>query len=507
MHRLLLLLCLGVQHVHASVAASRQIAHRVLSRCLKSDAFADRALHSELAKADLTLSDLDRAKATELVYGVMRTSGSLDYQLELLTSPGLAKKTQHATLCALRMGAYEIMHQNTPDFAAVNEAVSLAGSQKSQRAFTNGVLRNLARRKGGGELTPATSDESLSQMRALAIETSTPEWLLKELSSAPAAGGSALLGSFDELAAWAHASQQRPSLALRVNRARATRDDVCEALRDAGLRVEVVEDLDDALLLDTGGGQVTKLPGFAEGWWSVQDVGAQVVALLAAPWNADDAAGQTVVLDLCAAPGGKSTHLAELLHARGHADARVLSVEVHAAKARLIEGACERLGLDGTVGVHVADATSPEALTSLLSAEVGPDALADAVLLDAPCSGLGTLRRNPEHRYRPASAASYRALCELQATLLDSAAGALRVGGTLTYSVCSPILAETETCVAAFLARHAGRFEVAPANENSAVPSEYVADSAALGAGSIVRTWTHQHQADSHFAVALRRIA
>ena len=128
---------------------------------------------------------------------------------------------------------------------------------------------------------------------------------------------------------------------------------------------------------------------------------------------------------------------------------------------------------------------------------------ADAVVLDAPCSGSGTLRRNPEHRYRAADPASYKELCTLQAKLLDSASACVRVGGTLTYSVCSPTLAETDECIAAFLKR-SPNFELVPAAENE-VLTQFVADSPLLGEGACVRTWTHRHPADSHFAALLRR--
>lgn len=493
----------------ASIADSRVLAHRVLLRCLKSEAYADRALHSELVKAPSSLTAQDRGMATELVYGVMRTTSSLDYQLEQLIKGGFAKKTQKSTLCALRIGAYEIIHLSTPGFAAVDQAVSLAGPQKSQRSFANGVLRNLVRRVEADELPQPAADEKLSPLRALAIETSTPEWLLRELSTPPKSGGPALLASFDELTAWARASSEKPPIALRVNRRRVQPEEVQSAFSAAGLSLQAVDGVDDALLLEVGGGQVSTLPGFAEGWWSVQDVGAQAVGLLAAPPAVADgtATMPTTVLDLCAAPGGKSTHLAELLHARGVEGGRVVSVEVHARKARLIEQACERLGHGEFVHVHVADATSADALSGALVASGAADGLADTVVLDAPCSGLGTLRRNPEHRYRPAAPKAYTALCALQGDLLDSAAATVRVGGSLTYSVCSPLHAETDASVAAFLERHAGRFEVMPACENAAVPPEYVVDSALLGPGTCVRTWTHRGCADSHFAVSLRRTA
>jgi 16S rRNA (cytosine967-C5)-methyltransferase len=182
-------------------------------------------------------------------------------------------------------------------------------------------------------------------------------------------------------------------------------------------------------LLLQGGGEVSVLPGFAEGWWSVQDPAAQMVGMLAAP-----AKGETV-LELCAAPGGKTTHLAEMMAGEG----TVIAVEVQERKLSLIRAACERLRLS-CVAPRAADATDAAALLALLQ-EQGREA-ADSIVLDAPCSGFGTLRRNPEHRSQGAS--HLAGLQALQGRLLEAAATRLKPGGSLTYSVCTPLVGECE---------------------------------------------------------------
>ena len=155
-------------------------------------------------------------------------------------------------------------------------------------------------------------------------------------------------------------------------------------------------------------------------------------------------------------------------------------MELHARKARLIAQACARLGLEERVDVHVADATSAAALAELLAASHGAGALADAVVLDAPCSGTGTLRRNPEHRYREAEPRRLESLCQLQAQLLDAAAGCVTLGGSLTYSVCSPLACETTDAIAAFLQRPPGDgFEVIKVDAAELQP--YTADCDSLG--------------------------
>lgn len=470
------------------VGAARKLAHGVLVRCAKTDAYADRALHSAFSKSELT--NAQRAQATDIVYGVMRSGSQLDYQLQKLTSPNFARKTDLDTLCALRMGAFELLRNSTPDFAAVNEAVSLAGSRKQQRSFVNGVLRNLARRREQGSLPSTSEDAALSRLEALAIDTSTPLWLLRELGE-PKDG---LLPSFGELSEWAWASQARPDIAIRVNRCKATRELVEAKLQGAGLSVKRVEGLSDALLLEAGGGKLSTLPGFAEGEWSVQDVGAQLVALLAVA----HASSGCTALDLCAAPGGKTTHLAELLSENG---GRVISVEVHRRKAKLIQESIGRLGLS-RAEVAVADATDADGLLELLASK-DVDEGADVVVVDAPCSGTGTLRRNPEHRYRADDPSKSLKLCELQASLLDAAAKCVRKGGVVTYSVCSPRRAETDEVVAKFLERNRG-FELVGIGD---ALSPFVAHSDALGgAGTCVRTWTHKHPADSHFVAQVRRL-
>lgn len=470
----------------AVAVSSRSVAHTVLQRCFSEQAvFADRALNGVLEQHP-SLSSADISHATELVYGVLRHSSMIDYHLVQLTNPKLTRKTELRTLCALRIGAYELLHlSGTPDFAAVNEAVSLVGKAQWKRKFCNGVLRSLARQRDS--LTLPADDTALSPLAALATETSTPEWLLQSLADT-------LLPSFDELSAWARATQQRPEMAFRVNTCQTSREVMCEMLAHHNITVEAsAVGLDETLQLRRSGGKVTSLPGFSDGMWTVQDLGAQCVAVLAAPER------EQTILDVCSAPGGKATHLAEL----SEDSSRVIAVELHPRKSRLIEEARDRLKLS-CIDVHVADAADAEALQALCP----PDGVHVAVL-DAPCSGMGTLRRNPEHRHRDVDQSRLEGLCELQDRLLASVARNVKVGGTLTYSVCSPLQVETDERIANFLETHANfvieRFD--DASESYARLAPFVSDSTVLGPNSCIRTWTHLHPADSHFAAKVRRIA
>lgn len=460
----------------AKLQSSRSIAHSVLIRCFRDGAFADRALDAALANADIDRQDA--ALVTDLVYGCLSNVKSLDWSLSKLAK---LKKTPLPALVALRMGAYQLLHSSTPDHAACNEAVSLIGEERT-RKFVNGVLRNLSRKRA--QLGTPTDDPSIDPLKALAITTSTPEWILRALHAGP-------LSSMDELASWANATQQRPNLTLRLH-PNTDASDLVEWFSETGVHAAQIETLDRTLFLEAGSGHVSELPGFEEGYWTVQDLGAQLVGLLSAPPKGGR------VLDLCSAPGGKTTHLAELMGDDGH----VLSIEVNERKANLVKETCERLGL-GSVDVHVADASDSSAMAAII--DPGQSTF-DAVVLDAPCSGTGALRRNPDNRLRDEGKAQkqVKELTALQDKLLDAAAQYVRPGGSLTYSVCSCISAETEERVSAFLQRHAGDFEiVAPITDLALQP--FVSDSSLLGERSCIRTWTHRHPADSHFAVKMLR--
>lgn len=272
---------------------SRAVAHRVLQRCTDGGMFVERAFESVLSRH--SLQGDDQARATAIVHGVLRHRRSLDYYLgQLLDS---SRVQQVPTTLALRIGAYELLHTTTPAYLAVDSAVNLV-KPPSQRRFVNGVLRALSNRRH--TLLAPRDDPTLTPLRGLAIATSTPDWLLRDLLS----DGGGPLPSFAELERWAHATQRRPELALRVNRLRTNRDDLTARLVSAGSVLSATPPpLPDTVLVTAAGREVSALPGFAEGAFTVQDVGAQCVALLAAP----PMGGLT--LDLCAAPGGKTCHV------------------------------------------------------------------------------------------------------------------------------------------------------------------------------------------------------
>ncbi len=452
------------------MSPARNVALEVLLRVYREGAWAERALHALFSRAEL--DPRDRSLATELVYGTLRQQVALDYQLAGLAQKPLRKLPQD-TLALLRLGAYQLLHTRLAEHAAVSETVAEVKRRRPHQAgFANFVLRELLRRRDAGALRQPGTELS-DPTEALAVETSQPSWVIAEVA--------AQVG-FDEAAAWARANNEKPKLSLRANCLRGGRAAVLATLAERGITAEV-SPAPEGLWL-SGAGDPTELPGFAQGAFTVQDAAAQLVGLMRVPQPGE------VVLDACAAPGGKATHHGELMAGTG----TVLAVDVHAGKTRLIAENARRLGL-GNVVAKVADATSVAALRDVLR-DSGREAV-DVVLLDAPCSGLGTLRRNPELRSR--KCASLDELTALQDKLLDACCQVLRPGGALIYTVCTVTRAEGPSRTMACLRRHPELVLVRPEEPALQPYLEPLGDAACL------RTWTHRHGMDSFFAALLLR--
>ncbi|WP_373047059.1 16S rRNA (cytosine(967)-C(5))-methyltransferase RsmB [Vulgatibacter sp.] len=440
---------------------ARAIAYAVLRRVEEQDAFANLALDAELSSAGV-LDPRDAALATELAYGVLRRRVALDRALSPLVKGGLAG-LEDRVRDLLRLGAYQLLYTRIPPHAAVGETVNTARRVGLARAagLINAVLRRLGR-----EGAPALPDPASDPLGALEVQGSLPRWLAERLLSR--------LG-IEEALAFAAAIDQPAPPTLRVNRKRTTREtlEARLATEAAGARISRTPLAEDGLLVE-GGGSLARLPAFAEGLFSQQDEAAQLVGELCGP-----AAGARV-LDACAAPGGKSCHLAE----RGAGE--VISVDVHERKARRIGDEARRLGLDGIVRPLGADASKP-----LPAAAKGPF---DLVLVDAPCSALGTLRRHPELRYRRTPEDVAR-MVETQALILDNVATEVRPGGILVYAVCSILPEEGPDQVRAFLERQGGAFVKAPL-EPAPGWSE---------GGWILDAWPQRQGIDGFYAARLRR--
>ena len=392
----------------SATVSAREVARRVLDRIDKDGAWATPTLDGELARTNL--DDRDRRLASELVYGVLRHRTRLD---RALSAHANLKKTQAKVVTALRVAAYQMLFlDRVPSHAAVNEAVEAARAVGGPKVggFANAVLRNISRT---GEPPLPEGDLELS--------ASLPRWILDELA--------AIAG--DQLAAIAAAFADSAPLIARANLRRTTREALVAELAEAGVTATPVEGAPMALRLE-GLGDPARNAAFTAGRWTVQDLGAQQVALAAAPKP-----GQRI-LDACAGVGGKSTHLAELTDDQVTIDAADLS----STKLSLCAETAARLGLT-SIHRHVCDLLDPAAPLA---------AAYDLIVLDAPCSGLGVLRRHPDAKWR-LSPADVPRLADLQRMLLDAVVPRLAAGGTLIYSVCTFTRAEGPAQIAALVAR------------------------------------------------------
>jgi 16S rRNA (cytosine967-C5)-methyltransferase len=443
---------------HAGEAAgARDLALAALAR-VDQGAWANLVLPRLLAGSGL--AEGDRAAVTDLVYGSLRMRGALDHALRALSRQPL-ERLEPLVLLGLRLGAYELLFAGTAPHAALNEvvgAVRRAGS-RGQAGYVNAVLRRLALEP------PAWPDRAGDPVGWAISRGSHPRWMVEEALDR--------LGA-EEMLDLVEADNLRPRVTLRATPGRTGRDQLLDELEAAGVAARASPLSPDCVVLERG--EPATLSAVREGRAVVQDAASALVAPALGAGPGD------LVVELAAGPGGKAGHLAAL-------GATVLAVELHPGRARMVRDTARRLGLERLLAV-VGDGTRPP-----LGA-----GRADAALVDAPCSNLGTLRRRPEARWRHGPEELER-LAALQLELLEAAVAAVRPGGHVLYSVCTWTGAETDEVVDAALARHP---ELQPAP---------LAGPAALGgAGGPAlpptrrQFWPHRHGSDGIFIARLRKI-
>ncbi len=439
-------------------AAAREVAARVLERVETDASFADSALDAELTSR--RLEPRDAALATELVYGALRWQGYLDWILAPHSRRRLPSLDPRVRVL-LRMTAYQIAFlERVPAFAAVNDAVTLAPRSPGVSAFVNAVLRSFARR-GAREREPAPPRNPID---ALAARCSFPAWIVERW---------VVRYGRDEAESLMRALNERPPLTLRANRLRLTRDELGRRLADEdGLDSRPTRLAPEGLVVGPGGA-----PGewraFVDGSFAVQDEASMLIARMLAPEP-----GATVA-DVCAAPGTKTTHLAELMDNRG----RILAFDREPTRLARVGEAAARLGI------------------SIIDAREGPverlaaafPAACDGVLVDAPCSNLGVLRRNPEVKWRR-QPSDIALASQRQREILGSAALMVRPGGRLVYATCSLEPEENDDVARAFLAAKP-EFRLDP-------PDDFPLP---LDAGGWLRCLPHRHGTDGFSAVRFRR--
>lgn len=445
---------------------ARLLALRVLVRVERTRAYADLALHAALAQSPLV--GPDRALATELVYGTLRWRGRIDYLLSKVLDRDL-EQLEPVVLAGLRLGAYQIVFsERIPSSAAVDESVRCVHALGVERAggLVNAVLRRFAGEFGNIPL-PALADDPIGH---LTHALSLPAWLATRWIE--------VLGP-DEAAALARALNEVPPRTVRANRTRGTRDELLAELLTRFPTATACRLAPDGIVLGRRG-DPGRDPAFLEGRCTVQDEASQLVVELL-----DPAPGERV-LDTCAAPGAKSTAIAERVGAEGS----VVALDRHARRLGLLRRDARRLGLTN-ITTAVRDASAP-------LADLVAERAFDRVLVDAPCSGVGALRRNPDARWR-VTPSDVGKLADAQRAILVQAATCLRPGGTLVYSTCTLLPEENEGVVNTFLSER-NDFRLAP---RESLPPHLAP---AIDEHGFLRCLPQRDDTDGFFAARLERL-
>ena len=463
----------GVRRRGSGPTVARLAAARVLERVERVRAYADVALHNALAQS--SMASVDRRLTTELVYGTLRWRGRIDFVLRGALDREL-ESIEPLVLTSLRMGTYQIYFSDRiPDGAAVDEAVRCTRALGAERAtgLVNATLRRVARERDKIVFPDPEKDPLDHLEHALSMPRWIAErWLQDYGSAAPRL---------------AEVSNHAPPHTIRTNPRLNSREELLS---------RVLEDFPDArpCALSSRGivlgrsGDAGRDPRFREGRYTVQDEASQAVVDLL------DVSPGHRVLDVCAAPGTKTTAIAEELSEGGS----VLALDRHAGRLALVARAARRLGLRG-ISTLVRDATLPLDDLPPEAGQAAPPGGArfDRVLVDAPCSGLGALRRNPDARWRLRPTDPER-LGAIQSQLLDRAAEVVSPGGSLVYSTCTVLREENEDVVTRFLESHP---EFEPAKPGS-LP---LLLAPVLDEKGFMRCHPHIHDSDGFFAVRLER--
>ncbi|MEL6439219.1 MAG: 16S rRNA (cytosine(967)-C(5))-methyltransferase [Cyanobacteria bacterium J06621_8] len=442
----------------------RQIAFLTLKSVYKQQAYTDIALNRTLKSLgkSVEISQTERSFACELVYGIVRRQRTLDRLIDLLGKKTAVQQPPDLRII-LHLGLYQLRYlDRIPASAAVDTSVKLAKENGLARlgGVVNGLLRQYLRQLDSADPLKLPQD----QIAQLGVKYSFPDWIVETwLEQLPLSEVEQLLGWFN----------QSPQIDIRVNLTKTSLEKIEVAFKEAGIKITKIPHLPQGLRLESAG-TVTELPGYQQGWWVIQDSSAQLVTHLLDPQP-----GETII-DACAAPGGKTTHIAELMGDRG----RIIACDRAVKRLKKVTANAARLQLN-SIEIFPGDSRHQGEFINL----------ADRVLLDAPCSGLGTLHKRPDIRWRK-TAQAVAELFQLQQQLLDQTALWVKPQGFLVYATCTLNVWENEKVIKLFLENNS--------NWSIQAPTEALARNWDTTEGWI-KVYPHRHHMDGFFMVKLIR--
>ena len=440
---------------------ARQIVLNLLIQMNKTTGYSNIMLDKKLEESNL--SRQDKSFATALFYGVIERRITLDAVIAAHSNINI-KKISPDVLQILRIGIYQILYMDSvPDSAAVNESVKLAEFVRKIKAkgYINAVLRSFIR---DGKELPTSGNEAQS----LSVEYSCPEWLVEKWQSEYGQG------NLDRILT---ASITVPPIAIRTNTIKISTQELHSQINAAGIKAAISPLAPDSIILE-GSGSIQSNDIYKHGFFHVQDISAQLCCHALSPKS-----GETI-LDLCSAPGGKAFTIAQLMNDEGS----VLAFDLHRNRTRLIEQGAKRLG------IKIIKASQGDA--KVFNENIP---LADGVICDVPCSGLGIIRRKPEIKYKNSD--DFAKMPEIQLDILCNAAKYVKVGGVLLYTTCTLSRAENDNVADTFYNAHNENFSRMPLPElliNS--------DGETSHDGSVKTLFPDINGGDGFFIAAFRRV-
>lgn len=444
--------------------SSRELALDVLVRVEQQQAYSNIALNQALLRGNLPRSEA--GLVTELVYGTIQRLNTIDYLLARFLSKGL-DKLEPWVRSLLRISLYQIHYlDRIPPHAAVNEAVKIAGRKghKGISGMVNAVLRNMLRQP---EKLQIPTD--LPVIQSIALTYSHPDWIV-----------SRWLDQYgeSETRAICESNNKPPHTSIRVNTIQMNTEKFLTLLGENGYSSERSAIAPDGIVV-VGGGNMALSSWYKDGHISIQDESSMLVARIVAPQPG------MRVLDCCAAPGGKTTHMAELMNDQGS----IIAYDIHEHKKQLIDAQAERLGIQ-SIQTRIGDAR-------LLGNDY-TDHTFDRILLDAPCSGLGVIRRKPDLKWAKQEG-DIAEIREIQISILDSIHNLLKPGGMLIYSTCTLEYDENQAVISQFLVKYPDyELDTTMNDEFSTLNSSFVGD-------GMLQIMPHQYQSDGFFIARLHK--